>query len=261
MGALAPVFVPSTPGERRAVTVFFPVMSQPARTGWSGREAMSAITGDELRRRTGRLDPRAAPPRHRPRHRDGRETRQGPRAGPPVRRAAAVTVPNTWPITDYARRLDASIRVAGYVPQRLDLAQDAGFAAAAIPLGIGLPRRRGRQMTPPPPRAGAASPTWWPTSATTSRPRPQPAAPVVEGKLFARMVPPRGRAARAAGWSPRTGAAVGVADDLGTDAGVLAADRRPRAAADRRADGHRLAVRRGVLLRPDRLGHRRHRSR
>jgi hypothetical protein len=59
--------------------------------------------------------------------------------------AASVTVPNTWPIPEYGRRLDASIRVAGFIPQRLDLAQDSGFAAAAIPLGIGLPRRRGRR--------------------------------------------------------------------------------------------------------------------
>jgi hypothetical protein len=31
------------------------------------------------------------------------------------------------------------------VPLRLDLAQDSGFAAATIPLGIGLPDRRGRR--------------------------------------------------------------------------------------------------------------------
>ena len=35
-------------------------------------------------------------------------------------------------------RLDASIRRAGFAPMRLDLVQDAGFAAATIPLGISL---------------------------------------------------------------------------------------------------------------------------
>lgn len=144
LGALAPVFVPSTPGERRAVTVFFPVMSQAGADRLVGREEMSAITGDELRRRTGRLT-RARQRRATARVSGMDEKLAKGRALVRPCAAAAVTVPNSWPIAEYARRLDASIRVAGYVPQRLDLAQDAGFAAAAIPLGIGLPRRRGRR--------------------------------------------------------------------------------------------------------------------
>ena len=42
-------------------------------------------------------------------------------------------------------------------------------------------------------------------------------------------------------------------DDLGTGRRHVAADHRRRPTAHRRADGHRLAVRRGVLRRPDRL--------
>jgi hypothetical protein len=57
--------------------------------------------------------------------------------------AATVTVPNTWAVAEFGRRLDASIRIGGFIPLRLDLAQDSGFAAAAIPLGVGLPRSRG----------------------------------------------------------------------------------------------------------------------
>jgi hypothetical protein len=52
-------------------------------------------------------------------------------------------VPNTWSITDYGRRLESNITGSGFKPLRLDLAQDSGFAAACIPLGIGLPKRRG----------------------------------------------------------------------------------------------------------------------
>jgi hypothetical protein len=52
-------------------------------------------------------------------------------------------VPNTWAAGEFGRRLDASIRMSGFIPLRLDLAQDSGFAAAAIPLGVGLPRARG----------------------------------------------------------------------------------------------------------------------
>ena len=51
---------------------------------------------------------------------------------------ATVTVPKTARIAEYGRRLDASIRRAGFAPLRLDLAQDAGFAASTIPLGVSL---------------------------------------------------------------------------------------------------------------------------
>jgi len=53
---------------------------------------------------------------------------------------ATVTVPRTAPIIEYGRRLDASIRVAGFSPLRLDLAQDRAFAASTIPLGVCLTR-------------------------------------------------------------------------------------------------------------------------
>ena len=54
---------------------------------------------------------------------------------------ACVTVPKTQRIAEFGRRLDASIRRAGFAPLRLDLSQDAGFAAANIPLGLGLHRK------------------------------------------------------------------------------------------------------------------------
>ena len=49
---------------------------------------------------------------------------------------ATVTVPKTAQVGEYGRRLDASIRAAGYAPLRLDLAQDAAFAASVLPLGV-----------------------------------------------------------------------------------------------------------------------------
>lgn len=51
-----------------------------------------------------------------------------------------VTAPTTVAIADYGRRLDASIRRSGFAPLRLDLAQDSGFLASTIPLGLGLTR-------------------------------------------------------------------------------------------------------------------------
>ena len=142
LGALAPVLTPSAPGERRALTVFYPAMGQSRADKLSQRAEMSAITGSELRRATGRLA------RAKQRRTDARamgldEKLAKGRALVRPCAAATVTVPNTWAVAEFGRRLDASIRAPGFVPLRLDLAQDSGFAAAAIPLGVGLPRSRG----------------------------------------------------------------------------------------------------------------------
>ena len=54
-----------------------------------------------------------------------------------------VTVPKTARVAEYARRLDAAVRRAGFAPLRLDLSQDAAFAASTIPLGISLSHEGG----------------------------------------------------------------------------------------------------------------------
>ncbi|HEY3713181.1 MAG TPA: SCO6880 family protein [Jatrophihabitantaceae bacterium] len=144
LGALAPVLVPSTPGERRSVTVFYPAMSQARADKVTSREEMSAIVGSELRRKSGRIE-RARQRRATVRVSATDEKLAKGRALVRPCAAATVTVPGTWSIAEFGRRLDASIRLAGFVPQRLDGAQDAAFAAGAIPLGIGVPRRRGQK--------------------------------------------------------------------------------------------------------------------
>ena len=144
LGALAPVLVPSSAGERRCLTVFLQPLPAQRSDRLGGREQMSATTGSEIRARLGL--------RERPRQR--RDTERLSTADEQLARgralvragaAACVTVPASWPVHEYGRRLSAAIRLAGYVPLRLDLAQDAGFAAAAVPLGIGLPTRGGRR--------------------------------------------------------------------------------------------------------------------
>jgi hypothetical protein len=144
LGALAPVLVPSVPGERRSVTVFYPAMSQARADKVTGREEMSAVVGSELRRKSGRIE-RARQRRATVRVTATDEKLARGRALVRPCAAATVTVPSTWPIAEFGRRLDASIRLAGFIPQRLDGAQDAAFAAGVIPLGIGVPRRRGQR--------------------------------------------------------------------------------------------------------------------
>jgi hypothetical protein len=142
LGALAPVLTPTAPGERRALTVFFPALGQGRGDRLSQRAEMSAITGAELRRASGRLA-RARVRRAQARALGLDEKLARGRALVRPCAAATVTVPNTWAVAEFGRRLDASIRIPGFIPLRLDLAQDSGFAAAAIPLGVGLPRAGG----------------------------------------------------------------------------------------------------------------------
>jgi hypothetical protein len=143
MGSLARVLVPSTIGERRALTVFYRPLAHSQADRRTGRAEMSAAMSAEVRRRIGRVE-RASERRATAQVHATDEKLQRGRALVQITTAASVTVPATWDSHDHARRLDAAIRLCGFAPLPLDGAHDAGFAAATIPLGVGLPRRRGR---------------------------------------------------------------------------------------------------------------------
>ncbi|MGN6605579.1 MAG: SCO6880 family protein [Jatrophihabitans sp.] len=141
LGALAPLLAPSSSGERRSATVFFEPIPAHRADRLVGADALSADLANEVRLRSGfrlraahRLDASRVASQDQ-RLADGSALVR-------VAVAAAVTIPSTSSIVDHARRLEADITSSGFVPLRLDLAQDSGFAAACLPLGIGLPRRR-----------------------------------------------------------------------------------------------------------------------
>jgi len=222
------------------LTVFYPAMGQGKADRLSQRAEMSAITGSELRRATGRLA-RAKQRRAQARALGLDEKLAKGRALVRPCAAATVTVPNTWAVAEFGRRLDASIRIPGFIPLRLDLAQDSGFAAAAIPLGVGLPRARGRALMlglPGRRRPGRGVSQLLSDFGHDLPLRPNLEAAGVERNLFPKLDLP----SRANEGLRRVGVLAGpvvdVADDLGTDTGVLAADRRTGAAADRRPDGY-----------------------
>lgn len=142
MGALARALVPSVIGERRALTVFYQPVGQGVADRKTGRAEMSAAMAAEMRRKVGRVE------RARDRHtvEQLRETDEKLQRGRSLIRVSSVlslTVPAGWGPQEYARRLDASVRMCGFTPLPLDGAHDAAFAAATIPLGTGLPRHRG----------------------------------------------------------------------------------------------------------------------
>jgi hypothetical protein len=139
MGALAPVLTPGEAGERRSFLVAYPVLRQTAADRRTANSEWAADLGEELRTRA-RVKQRA---------RSRAETAKARGVDTKLARGSAltrpyaictVTVPKTARVTEYGRRLDAAIRRAGFAPLRLDLAQDVGFAASTVPLGISLTR-------------------------------------------------------------------------------------------------------------------------
>ena len=140
LGALAPVLVPSEPGERRSLVVAFPLLRQTTADRQSANAEWAADMGASLRAKAGvKLRARQRADAAKTYQLDDKLARGHALTRPYA--VATVTVAKTARITEYGRKLDAAIRRAGYAPLRLDLAQDAGFAASTLPLGVSLTRR------------------------------------------------------------------------------------------------------------------------
>lgn len=139
MGALAPVLTPSEAGERRSFTVVYPILRQSTADRQSATREWSADLGEELKNRAGmKIRARQRSDAARARGLDSKLARGHCMTRPYA--VCTVTVPSTYRVEEFGRRLDASIRRAGFAPLRLDLAQDLGFAASAVPLGVSLTR-------------------------------------------------------------------------------------------------------------------------
>lgn len=140
LGALAPVLVPSEPGERRSLVVAFPILRQTAADRQSANQEWAADMGASLRAKAGvKMRARQRADAAKTYHLDDKLARGHALTRPYA--VATVTCAKTVRITEYGRKLDAAIRRAGYAPLRLDFAQDAAFAASTIPLGVSLTRR------------------------------------------------------------------------------------------------------------------------
>lgn len=141
MGALARALVPSVMGERRALTVFYRPVGQRAADRSTGRAEMSAAMAAGMRHKVGRVE-RARDRRATDQLRETDEKLEAGRSLVKVSSVVSITVPGSWSSQDYGRRLDAAVRLCGFTPLPLDGAHDAAFAAATIPLGIGVPHQR-----------------------------------------------------------------------------------------------------------------------
>ena len=141
MGALAPVLAPNEPGERRSLLIAYPILRAQKANRQVANQEWAADLGAGLRTRMGvKLRARQQQDLARTQGLDTKLARGHSMVRPYA--VATVTVPRTRPIGAAACGLDAAVRKAGFAPLRLDLAQDAGFVASSIPLGISLTRGR-----------------------------------------------------------------------------------------------------------------------
>ena len=140
MGALAPVLTPTEAGERRCVLVAYPILTASAADRQSASSEWAADMGDGLRAKA-KVKPRTKTADEADKVRGlDRKLARGNSLSTPYA-IATVTVPKTARISEYGRRLDSSIRRAGFAPLRLDLSQDVAFAASVVPLGVSLTRK------------------------------------------------------------------------------------------------------------------------
>ncbi|GAA5188495.1 hypothetical protein GCM10023322_39330 [Rugosimonospora acidiphila] len=141
VGALAQMLAPSAPGERRTLALHYEPLDPHKAGRQVERDIWSAEMSADIRMRRGFRVGRAE--RRRQQETASHEGQLA--AGHTMVRvagAAAVTVPSSWPIDDHAARFEATARASHFRLLRLELAQDSGFVAACLPLGIGLPDRR-----------------------------------------------------------------------------------------------------------------------
>lgn len=139
MGALAPILTPSEAGERRSFAVAYPIVPASKADRASGNAEWAADTAEALRGRLGvKMRAKQREDAAKARGMDHKLARGNYLTRPYG--VCTVTVPKTLRIAEFGRRLDVSVRRAGFAPLRLDFAQDTALAATAVPLGISLTR-------------------------------------------------------------------------------------------------------------------------
>ena len=140
MGALLPVLTPSEPEERRSLAVVWPIKTLKQADREISRSESMADLGDALNeklKRTSRAKDRQAA--QRTRDLDVKQAQGNSLTAPHA--IVTITVPKTKSAADAGRRLETSVRRAGFAPLRLDVSHDVAFCASVVPLGLNLARK------------------------------------------------------------------------------------------------------------------------
>lgn len=139
-GSLAPLLAVRAPGERRSLAIHYEVLPQRMAQKLATRERQTSTLVTEVRAAKGfgtaAKDAQDQGSSYRQEH--------SVAAGEAMVRyavVASVTVPSDWNVEDHAEALETSVAGAYHVV-RLELAQDSGFVAANLPVGLGLVRMR-----------------------------------------------------------------------------------------------------------------------
>ncbi len=143
VGALARLLAPATPGERRCLALHYEPLPPGRADRQIDRDTWAAEMAVDVKAKRGFRVSR----RDRKRMADVEEQERHLARGHCLVRVAgavAVTVPSEVAVEEAAAALEGSARACGYQLLRLDLAQDSGFVAATLPLGVGLPKRSDR---------------------------------------------------------------------------------------------------------------------
>ncbi len=140
VGAMAQILAPSAAGERRTLALHYEPLEPDKASRQVERDLWSVEMSEDVRQRRGFRVSRAQR-----RRKNEVATHEGQLAAGHtmvrVAAAAAVTVPSTWPVEDHASTFEATARSCHFRLLRLELAQDSGFVAAVLPVGLGLPER------------------------------------------------------------------------------------------------------------------------
>ena len=139
-GSLAPLLAVRSPGERRSLAVHYEVLPQRLAQRIATRERQTTTLVSEIKASKGF----GAAARDTQDRSSSYRQEDAVAAGEAMVRYAlvvSVTVPDHWNVEDHAEALETS--AAGqYTLLRLELAQDSGFVAANLPVGMGLTRMR-----------------------------------------------------------------------------------------------------------------------
>lgn len=143
IGSLGPLLTPAIPGERRCLALHYEVFGteeaeRKASRNLDALEVKESVAAQKGFRRSPKTKRQAA------RARQQEERLVDGHALVRMAGAVSVTAPAAAEIEAHAALLESAALRGGFHLMRLDLAQDSGFVAAVLPLGIGLPPRRKR---------------------------------------------------------------------------------------------------------------------
>lgn len=144
VGSLGPLLTPAAIGERRSLALHYEPFDDKAATRAAESDSTSAYLAQELKSKRGfKVSARST----RLRSQTGTQE-QVLAAGHTLTRmtgVAVVTAPTSQSIETHMALLEASARRRKFELMRLDLAQPLGFISGCIPVGVGMPTRRGKK--------------------------------------------------------------------------------------------------------------------